>query len=210
LNAAASDRTTIRILDPHSSAALLALNNATAMYPDTFFEYALREIRRVEGVDAIVVIPDAGAVPRTEGILQRLKASNDIARCVKMRDSQTGKLSAFQLVEGSVAGRAVVIVDDICDGGGTFAGLAKVLRAHGASRIYLAVTHGIFSKGIAITGIERIYCTDSYALPNSAGYEVSHENEKDPVHRYRSLENGRERLVVMSQFVVNEIRSAER
>jgi O-acetyl-ADP-ribose deacetylase len=206
LNAAVASRATIRVLDPHSPVTLSLLPNATAMHPDALIAFALNEIRRIEGSDPVVVIPDAGAVTRTKDILQRLNAINDVARCTKVRDSQTGKLSGFQLAAGDVDGRAAVIIDDICDGGGTFSGVANVLREHGASRVFLCVTHGVFSKGIAIAGIERIYATDSYALPDSTGYEVTNESDSESVLRYRSQVDGRVRLVVMNQFMAGEIR----
>lgn len=60
-------------------------------------------------------------------------------------------------------GRTIaLIVDDICDGGGTFVGLAKELRAAGATRVYLYVTHGIFSKRLPLEGIDHVYTTDSF------------------------------------------------
>ena len=40
-----------------------------------------------------------------------------------------------------------IVVDDICDGGGTFIGLAKLLKGRGAIKCTLAVTHGLFTKG---------------------------------------------------------------
>ena len=45
-------------------------------------------------------------------------------------------------------GRNCLIVDDICDGGGTFIPLAKKLKNAGAKTVTLYVTHGIFSKGL--------------------------------------------------------------
>jgi ribose-phosphate pyrophosphokinase len=59
-------------------------------------------------------------------------------------------------------GQTCFIVDDICDGGGTFAGTAKVLREKGAGKVNLIVSHGIFSRGPVIESIDTIYTTDSY------------------------------------------------
>ena len=58
-----------------------------------------------------------------------------------------------------------VIIDDICDGGRTFNELAKAIRAQRAdAKIYLVVTHGIFSAGFAELSLnfEHIYTTNSY------------------------------------------------
>lgn len=60
-----------------------------------------------------------------------------------------------------------VIVDDLCDGGGTFITIAKAIHERAPNaKVYLVVTHAIFSKGISepFEGhIERIYCTNSFS-----------------------------------------------
>ena len=53
-------------------------------------------------------------------------------------------------------------MDDICDGGGTFAGTAKMLKEKGAGKVNLIVSHGIFSKGPSIDFVDEIYSTDSF------------------------------------------------
>ena len=98
-----------------------------------------------------------------------------------------------------VANRIALIVDDICDGGGTFSGIAQVLRANGAEKIYLCVTHGIFSKGIEINGIDEIFTTDSYASPDQAGFEIDQDNELESVRLYKR--DGKVRLTLMHDFM---------
>lgn len=59
-----------------------------------------------------------------------------------------------------------LIVDDLCDGGGTFIEISKAIKLQMPdAKVYLAVTHAIFSKGLAVFDghIERIYCTDTFA-----------------------------------------------
>lgn len=49
------------------------------------------------------------------------------------------------------------------DGGGTFTGLAKELRNKNAGKLYLAVSHGIFSKGFdGLNDFEKIFTTNSF------------------------------------------------
>jgi ribose-phosphate pyrophosphokinase len=86
----------------------------------------------------------------------------------KKRDVASGKLTGFSLMAGDVRGRDLLIVDDLCDAGGTFIGSAQVLREAGAHSVSLYVTHGIFSKGVEhlfANGIDAIYTTTSYAAP---------------------------------------------
>ncbi len=68
-------------------------------------------------------------------------------RADKSRNMATGQITETVVYADDLTGKACVIVDDLCDGGRTFIELAKVLRAKGAAKIALVVTHGIFSKG---------------------------------------------------------------
>jgi ribose-phosphate pyrophosphokinase len=103
-----------------------------------------------------ILLPDEGAVGRYDNLpWPTLNAT-------KKRDPLTGKLSGFEVPPISKFGEGpILIVDDICDGGGTFLGIAKEL---GNSRpLYLYTTHGIFSKGFVDLRamFKRIYTTDS-------------------------------------------------
>lgn len=64
-------------------------------------------------------------------------------QALKHRDEATGKLTGFSVDPLPTTGR-LLVVDDICDGGGTFMGLAGVANVS-PSRLGLWVTHGIFS-----------------------------------------------------------------
>lgn len=157
VNAACSEANDVRILDPHSPVTTQLVARSTAILPTALVESALSS-------DDVVVIPDKGAIARTTDIIARMGRTDALATaiCDKVRDSATGKLSGFKLVSGNVKGRSCLIVDDLCDGGGTFSGVAGVLREAGAASVKLCVTHGVFSKGFRLDGIDHIYSTDSY------------------------------------------------
>ena len=93
--------------------------------------------------DPIVVIPDAGAAKKAYDWLD----GADVVQAQKHRDPLTGKLSGFSIPVADLQGRPCIIVDDICDGGGTFLGLAEQLREANAGTLSLAVTHGLFTQG---------------------------------------------------------------
>ncbi len=94
--------------------------------------------------DAIVVVPDAGATKKAHEW-----ATGPLVQALKHRDTTTGRLSGFEVLTKDLGGRPCIIVDDICDGGGTFLGLAKALAAKNAGPLTLAVTHRLFTKGTA-------------------------------------------------------------
>ena len=80
----------------------------------------------------------------------------------KERDQLTGSILNMTL-KGNPENRNILIVDDICDAGGTFSWLTKLLKDAGANEVNLFVTHGIFSKGLKPLkdcGIIDIYTKD--------------------------------------------------
>ena len=110
-----------------------------------------------------MVSPDGGALKKIYKLSEAL-GGLEVLECSKSRDVKTGALSGFKVYADHLQGRDCLIVDDICDGGGTFVGLAEQLRAHGAGKLYLAVSHGIFSKGFeGLKAVfERVFTTDSF------------------------------------------------
>ncbi|MGN2641445.1 phosphoribosyltransferase family protein [Nocardia takedensis] len=112
----------------------------------------------------LVVAPDAGARERAETVAAAL-GGLPVAHGRKQRDPATGRLSGFVL-DAAVAGRRVLVVDDICDGGGTFAGVAEAGGFAAADRVDLWVTHGVFSGGPRLTAnlapYAHVYTTDSH------------------------------------------------
>jgi ribose-phosphate pyrophosphokinase len=90
-------------------------------------------------------------------------------RAEKHRDSDTGKLSGFTCEPLPETGR-FLIVDDICDGGGTFMGLAEATGVP-KDRLGLYVSHGVFSGSAHLlhNHFGEIVTTDSYAPENAYG-----------------------------------------
>ncbi|KVP17135.1 ribose-phosphate diphosphokinase [Burkholderia ubonensis] len=148
INALAFDD--VEIWDPHSDVTPALLNNVRMrstrdLMQSTFGHkgcaYLLRE--------CAFVAPDAGARKRVSALAKAF--NTDVVFADKKRDPVSGKLSGAQ-VQGDLPSRPLLVVDDICDGGGTFIELARVLRekmtAPFNQPLYLYVTHGLFTKGL--------------------------------------------------------------
>lgn len=122
-----------------------------------------------------IVFPDKGAMSRYHTGLSQI----DTIFCDKIRDQSTGQILGTTLnMKGNrdfISRDRLLIVDDICDGGATFIGVAKALREKNEyMQINLFVTHGIFSKGkqhLIQNGIDYIYTTNSL-LQNKDGFPV--------------------------------------
>jgi ribose-phosphate pyrophosphokinase len=92
-----------------------------------------------------IILPDKGA-ERYRPLLAELGIKR-IAVGGKVRDPRTGKLSGFSFPPVRI--KKGLIIDDICDGGGTFLGLAgEIKRLNPKARLSLYTTHGIYSQGI--------------------------------------------------------------
>lgn len=155
----------VYIMDPHSDVTPALINNCWVTDNHKFVLEVLRRLYpKKDAPTPILISPDAGAHKKVIDVAKFLTTYNmvEIVKCSKIRNTGTGELSGFQVHADDLGQKDCIIVDDICDGGGTFIGLAEKLKAKGSGNIYLAVTHGIFSKGFSsFHNFERIFTTDS-------------------------------------------------
>lgn len=107
-----------------------------------------------------ILLPDKGSLTRYD--MSKFHGYNT-GHCDKIRDPQSGLLSGF--VVPAITTQSAIIVDDLCDGGGTFIGIAKEIKKLQPNvRLYLYVSHGIFSKGFEelMMYFVHVYTTDSF------------------------------------------------
>ena len=149
---------TVTILDPHSDVTAAVLDRCVVVSNHSF----IHQVVQIIGKDSLLISPDGGALKKIYKVSEALNGM-EVIECSKSRDVKTGRLSGFKVYADDLEGRDCLIVDDICDGGGTFIGLAKELMAKNAGALYLAVSHGIFSKGTEpLTDVfDNIFTTDS-------------------------------------------------
>lgn len=91
--------------------------------------------------DAIVVSPDLGGVSRARTLAERLNVPIAI---IDKRRPEPGVAEVMNVI-GKVAGKNVIMVDDMIDTGGTIVLGAKALLGLGAKDVYVACTHPVFS-----------------------------------------------------------------
>jgi ribose-phosphate pyrophosphokinase len=158
----------VTVLDPHSEVTPALIDRCQVVS-------AADCMNPPPGKYAAVVSPDAGAEKRAGAVARKLGVP--LLHAWKTRDVSTGAIAGFGMEPpkwSSVPpGSLVLVVDDICDGGGTFIGLAAVLDSLGL-KAHLWVTHGIFSKGTAelLARFGHVYCTDSVAGPRDGIIEI--------------------------------------
>ena len=121
---------------------------------------------RVEG-PITVLSPDAGGVKRAERYARFLDAN--VAFVYKRRDPAHHNVSEALEMAGSVAGRHVVILDDIIDTAGTVTSAAELVKDQGAISVRIAATHGVFSDPavdrLKNAPIEEVIVTNTLPVP---------------------------------------------
>lgn len=172
----------ITVWDPHSPVVEAHLKNARSITQSELVKGAVAHFIKREALT--LVSPDKGASKKTDEVGAAL-GGVPVLHCSKVRDPATGKITHAE-VHGDANGKDMIILDDICDGGGTFIELAKILKAQGAGRLYLYVTHGIFSKGLEILKqhFTHIFCVHTFLPADQidtdfltvTGKENSYEN----------------------------------
>ncbi len=146
------------VFDAHSEVTPALVNNCEVIPNHTFIEAVVKAI----GNEVKLISPDGGALKKIYKVSEFL-GGVEVVECSKSRDVKTGKLSGFKVYNDDLQGMDCLIVDDICDGGGTFVGLAEELKKNNAGKLYLAVSHGIFNKGFAVLNcFEKIFTTNSF------------------------------------------------
>src|SRR5215203_7419666 len=112
----------------------------------------------------IVVAPDTGGAERARAYAKRLHAG--LALCDKRRE-RANEADVMNIV-GDVEGKNCLIIDDMCDTGGTICKVAAALYKNGANDIYAAFSHAVLSgnavDNLGSSHIKKIIVTNTIPL----------------------------------------------
>jgi len=115
-----------------------------------------------------VVAPDTGGAERARAYAKRLDAK--LAICDKRRER--ANVAEVMHVVGDVRGRNCLIVDDMCDTGGSLTKVARALKEAGVASIHACFTHAVLSgpacEFLARSDIEQIVTTNTIPLHRQA------------------------------------------
>jgi len=112
----------------------------------------------------IVVAPDTGGAERARAYAKRLNAG--LALCDKRRE-RANEADVMNIV-GDVSGKNCLIIDDMCDTGGTICKVAAALAKAGAQDIYAFFTHAVLSGSAAVnisnSHLKKVIVTNTIPL----------------------------------------------
>jgi len=116
----------------------------------------------------VFVSPDVGNIKRVRMYAQRM--SGDLAIIDKRRVS--GSQAEVEHLIGEVEGRDVLMIDDMIATGGTVAEAAKIVKRHGAKRVFVAATHAVLCgpayERLEAAPLDGLMVTDTIPLPAEA------------------------------------------
>lgn len=116
----------------------------------------------------LLIGPDEEALQWVAQAAARHGWDHGVCRKTRHGDRQVD----IELPALDVAGRTVVLIDDVISSGHTVAQAARQLRAAGAASVDVAVTHALFAAGamelLRGAGVDAVWSTNAIAHPSNA------------------------------------------
>jgi len=157
----------VYIFHPHSDATQMGIRNVKVIDNSKFITKVLEDI----GTTPVLLSTDGGSFKWINKLADVIDFQGEVYGANKSRDVVTHKLT--QMIDRQdFEGRDVLVADDLCVFGGTFIGLAKLLKERNIGRLFLAVSHiTVQNPNKELEKYyDRIYCTnskyDKYDLEN--------------------------------------------
>lgn len=124
--------------------------------------------------DLTIAAPDMGGAKRAQAYAKSLSTKDidcGVVLCHKTRE-RANVVSEIKAI-GEVAGKNIIIVDDMIDTAGTLCKAAEVLKEKGAKSVRACATHGLLSgpalQRIHDSVLEEVYITDTIPHPELEG-----------------------------------------
>ncbi|MCR5781154.1 MAG: ribose-phosphate pyrophosphokinase [Clostridia bacterium] len=160
----------VRVLDPHSAVSEALIDRIVIK---TAKDYILEAVRRINDKDLMLFFPDEGAMKRYSDM-----CDIPFAYGQKNRDWETREIRGLTVCGdvGKIAGKSILMVDDICSSGRTLHYSAKKLKELGAGKIFLYVSHceNIVTESELLHSemVERVFTTRSFLKLEHSKFEI--------------------------------------
>ena len=160
----------VRVLDPHSAVSEALIDRIVITNAK---DNILEAVRRINDNNLVLFFPDEGAMKRYSEMCDLPFAYGE-----KDRDWDTREIRGLTVCGdvARIAGKSVLMVDDICSSGRTLHYAAKKLKELGAGKIYLYVSHceNIVTESELLHSemVERVFTTRSFLKLDHPKFEI--------------------------------------
>ena len=118
--------------------------------------------RKLKLKNPLIVSPDQGGKERARAFAGEMGA--EFIALQKKRDRKTGKVQ-IKTRQADVAGRDLILVDDMISTGGSIVNAARFLRKGKCKKIYVACTHALLMNDAATkikkSGVTKVISTNT-------------------------------------------------
>lgn len=166
----------VKIFHPHNAEAVeMTIDNLEVVDNQYFIDLVMSKIDKTEPLleeKLILMSTDAGGFKPLMKLADKIGWSGETFSASKSRSYAEGKSKLIQQVDrADFGGKDILIIDDLCVNGGTFLGLANLLKERNCGKLYLAVSHLTVEKpnpGLW-SSFEKVFTTNSKGLIYSDG-----------------------------------------
>lgn len=120
-----------------------------------------------------ILSPDQGGMARATQFAKMFE--NCQIAVINKKRIKPNEIHSMDLI-GSVEGRNVIIVDDLCDTAGTLKKAAELIKKNGALSVYAIATHGVLSgnaiENIETSDLEELIVSDSIDLKDKKSEKI--------------------------------------
>lgn len=167
----------IEIFHPHNAEVVEAmLDKVTILDNSKFINTVLFDIKTPHSAltqfknenSLILMSTDAGGFKPLMKLADKLNWKGEVYSASKSRSTEIPGLLHQQVDRQDFQGKDILIIDDICVKGGTFVGLAKMLKTRNCGKLYLAVSHMTvldFNEELTLL-YDTVFTTNSKNLPH--------------------------------------------
>lgn len=143
---------------------------ARQVYHLSVLDDMIRAVGKFHTID-VVCAPDNGAIPLAQTAAQELGASVMSVMKKRVGPNKVSFTPFHSGINEQVRGKRILIVDDEIDTGATILGVARMLKAAGATSVTVAAVHGVLSGKAEVNlkqvGYDRLFLTDTLPLKTS-------------------------------------------
>ncbi len=177
-----------KIFHPHNPEVVEALMDNVEIIDNSefiikIFNELLKNNRQstLGNIDNLILMSsDAGGFKPLMKLCDKINWQGEVYSASKARDA--GKLT--QIVDKQdFQGKDILIIDDICIYGGTFIGLAKILKERNIGKLYLAVSH----ITIQVPNPEIWSLFDKVFTTNSKNLEYVHAGNLEIIKMFKNV-----------------------
>lgn len=132
----------VKVFHPHNPEVVEALLNNVIIIDNSLFINKVLENLNLTNGEVSLMSTDAGGFKPLMKLADKLQWEGEVYSASKSRKYVDGKSVLVQEIDRQdFDGKDILIIDDICVYGGTFVGLAKMLKERNCGKLYLAVSH---------------------------------------------------------------------